>query len=80
MKHGVIIEYLKCRADLNFEVNCKVNDTIAAKWDAILFGKWIVFTNIKNLIIFFKKEYHAFKSHICFINLFMSTLGSLFLT
>ena len=35
------IEYLKCRADLNFEVDFGVNGaigTIVTKWDLILFG------------------------------------------
>ena len=35
------IEYLKCRADLNFEVDFGVNGGIDAtvnKWDLILFG------------------------------------------
>ena len=38
---GMKIEYLKCRADLNFEVDFKVNGVIGAiviKWDLILFG------------------------------------------
>ena len=42
MKHGMTIEYLKCRSDLNFEVDFRVNGaivTIAAKWDLILFEK-----------------------------------------
>ena len=37
----MIIEYLKCRADLSFEVNFGVNcaiGTIVTKWDLILFG------------------------------------------
>ena len=41
MKRGVTIEYLKCRADLIFEVDFRVNGDIAAivvKWDLILFG------------------------------------------
>ena len=40
MKHGMTIEYLKCRADLNSEVDFGVNSvigTIATKWDLILF-------------------------------------------
>ena len=46
MKDGMTIEYLKCRADHNFEVDCRVNGVIvtnATKWDLILFGYWIVF-------------------------------------
>ena len=41
MKRRVTIEYLKCRADLNFEVYFGVNDaigTIVTKWDLILSG------------------------------------------
>ena len=42
MKRGMTIEYLKCRADLNFEVEFGVNGaigTIVAKCrDLILFG------------------------------------------
>ena len=41
MKGGMTIEYLKCRADLNFEVDFGVNGaigTIVTKWDYILFG------------------------------------------
>ena len=41
MKSGMIIEYLMCRADLNFEVDFGVNDaigTIMTKWDLILVG------------------------------------------
>ena len=41
MKHGMAIEYLKCRADLNFEVDFGVDGaigTIGTKWDIILFG------------------------------------------
>ena len=53
MKHGMTTEYLKCRADLNFEVDYRVNGVIgmiATNWDLILFGKWIVF--IRNLLYF----------------------------
>ena len=35
------IEYLKCRKDLNFDVDFRVNGvigTIVNKWDVILFG------------------------------------------
>ena len=41
MKRGVTIEYLKCRADLNFNVDFGVNGAIGAivtKRDPILFG------------------------------------------
>ena len=40
MKRGMTIKYLKCRADLNFEVDFGVNGIIGAivtKWDLILF-------------------------------------------
>ena len=40
MKHGMAIEYLKYRANLNFEVDFEVNGaigTIVTKWDLILF-------------------------------------------
>ena len=40
-KRGMTIEHLKCRADLNFEVDFGVNGvigTIVTKWDLILFG------------------------------------------
>ena len=39
MKRGITIEYIKCRADLNFEVEFGVNGaigTIVTKWDLIL--------------------------------------------
>ena len=39
--YGMTIEYLKCRKDLNFEVDFRVNDVIGTtvtKWNAILFG------------------------------------------
>ena len=41
MKRGMTIEYLMCRADLNFEVDFRVNGaigTIMPKWDPIVFG------------------------------------------
>ena len=41
MKLGMIMEYLICRADLNFEVDFGVNGaigTIVTKWDLIVFG------------------------------------------
>ena len=40
MKHGMTIEYLKCGADLNCEVDFTVNGatgTITTKWDLLLF-------------------------------------------
>ena len=49
MKHRMIVEYLKYRADLNIEVDFRVNDaigTIATKWDLISFEKLIVFIHI----------------------------------
>ena len=41
MNCRMTIEYLKCRTDLNFEVDFKVNGaigTIMTKWNPILFG------------------------------------------
>ena len=41
MKRRMTIEYLKCRADLNFEVDFGVNGAIGAivtRWDFISFG------------------------------------------
>ena len=41
MKRGMTFEYLMCRADLNFEVDFRVNGatgTIVTKWDLIVFG------------------------------------------
>ena len=41
MKREMAIEYLKCRKDLNFEVDYRVNDvisTIVTEWNVILFG------------------------------------------
>ena len=41
MKRGMTIEYLKCRANLSFEVDFGVNGTVGAiviKWDLIIFG------------------------------------------
>ena len=42
MKRGMTIEYLTCRADLNFEVDFGENGaivTIVTKWDRIVFEK-----------------------------------------
>ena len=41
MKRGMTIEYLKRKADLNFEVDFGVKGaigTIVTKWDLIVFG------------------------------------------
>ena len=41
MKREMTIEYLKCRKNLNFEVDYRVNDvisTIVTEWNVILFG------------------------------------------
>ena len=41
MKRRMTIEYLTCRADLNFEVDFEVNGvigTIVTEWDLIVFG------------------------------------------
>ena len=41
MKRGMTIEYRKCKADLNFEVNFAANGaigTIVTKSDLIFFG------------------------------------------
>ena len=41
MKRGMTIEYLKCRKDLNSEVDFRVNDaigTIVTEWNGILFA------------------------------------------
>ena len=41
MKRQMTIEYLMCRADLNFEVDFGVNvaiSTIVTKWDLLVFG------------------------------------------
>ena len=40
MKRWMTSEYLKCRKDLNFDVDFRVNGvigTIVTKWDVILF-------------------------------------------
>ena len=62
MKRGMIIEYLMCRADPNFEVDFGVNGAIGAivtKWDLIVFGECIVF--IHNTLFF---KYAAFPFNI----------------
>ena len=51
MKRGMTFEYLKCRADLNFEVDFGVNGAIGAivtKWDLILFYNGL-FSSIKKI-------------------------------
>ena len=53
MKRGMIIEYLMCRADLNFEVDFGVNGaigTIVTKWDLVVFGYCIVYIHNKKKI------------------------------
>ena len=48
----MFIEYLECRARLNFEVYFGLNGAIGAivaKWDLILFRQWIIF--VYNIII-----------------------------
>ena len=42
MKRGMTIKYLKCKADVNVEVDFGVNgaiETLVNKWDLILFGQ-----------------------------------------
>ena len=61
MKREMTIEYLKCRADLNFEVDFRVNSAIGAimtKWGLILFGYSII------LMDHFKCGDHS-RSHLC---------------
>ena len=52
MMDGMTIEYLTCRADLNFEVDFRVNGvigSIATKWDLIsLKSKFVFIHNIYN--------------------------------
>ena len=43
MKRGMTIEYLKCRKDLNFEVDFRVNDVIGmivTEWNVIFLFKY----------------------------------------
>ena len=50
----MIIEYVKCRADLNFKVNFGLNGiigTVATWWDLVVFGKKVM------VIDFFPKIY-----------------------
>ena len=61
MKRGRTIEFLKCRADLNFEIDFRVIGVIgmiATKWNLLAFGKWIAF--IHNTF-FSKSDYYALK-------------------
>ena len=63
MKRGMTIEYLKCRKDLNFEVDFRVNDvigTIVTEWNVILLGQWFVI--IHNIFFLFKYASNAFNS------------------
>ena len=49
MKGGMTIEYLTCRADLNFEVDFGVNGTIGTivtKWDLIAYSDNESFSSI----------------------------------
>ena len=61
MKRGMTVEYLMCRADLNFEVDFGVNGaigTIVTKWDLIVYSDNASFSSI---IIFFKYAAFPFK-------------------
>ena len=52
---GMTIKYLKCRADLNFEADFRVNgviSTIVTKWDLMLFGLPVWLILIYNIFIF----------------------------
>ena len=49
MKRGMTIEYLMCRADLNFEVDFGVNGdigTIVTKWDLIVYSDNALFSSM----------------------------------
>ena len=53
MKCGMTIEYLKCRADLDFEVNFGLNGaigTIVTKWDLIYSDNGL-FSSIKYIFL-----------------------------
>ena len=55
MKVGMTIEYLMCRADLNFEVDFVVNGaigTIVTKWDLI--SMYSDNASFSFIVIFFK--------------------------
>ena len=69
MKHGMTIEYLKCRADLNFEVDFGENDLIGrilSNWDLISSDNGL-FSSI--ILLFFKYASYAFNA----VNLFLFT-------
>ena len=56
MKRGMTIEYLMCRADLNFEVDFGVNGaigTIVTKWDLIVLMIVIDNASFTSIIFFF---------------------------
>ena len=72
MKDRMTIEYLKCRADLNIEVDFRVNDTIATiatKWDLIFFGKESFLLIMK---LFFIIQLNVFKCLLRYAVLFCS--------
>ena len=57
MKHEMTIEYLKCRADLDFEVDFEVNGaigTIVTKWDLIYSDNG----SLSSIISFFFNTHH----------------------
>ena len=47
MKRGMTIEYLKCRKDLNFEADFRVNDVIGT-----FVTKWVLFYSDNGLFSF----------------------------
>ena len=52
---GMTIEYLKCRGDLNFEADFRINGvigTIVTKWDLMLFRLPVWLILIHNIYIF----------------------------
>ena len=60
MKRRMTIEYLMCRADLNFEVDFEVNGaigTIVTKWDPIYSDN----ESFSSIIYFFKYAAFPFK-------------------
>ena len=58
MKRGMTIEYLKCRANLNFEVDFGVN---GANGRIVTSGILFYSDNFIHNIIFFKYASYAFK-------------------
>ena len=59
MKRGMTIEYLKCRKDLNFEVDFRVNNVIGmtvTKWN-------VIFSSIIYFFVYSKK-YHKYITNI----------------